>query len=88
LDTVVSKHQTIKFEIKNISKNILRIISIKPFCECVSISNYNKEIKPFSSQFLYANFYIENQGYFTYSINIYGTFYPFKREIKIEGYKK
>ena len=30
LDTVVSKHQTIKFEIKNISKNILRIISIKP----------------------------------------------------------
>ena len=66
LDTVVSKHQTIKFEIKNISKNILRIISIKPFCECVSISNYNKEIKPFSSQFLYANFYIENQGYFTY----------------------
>ena len=88
LDTVVSKHQTIKFEIKNISKNILRIISIKPFCECVSISNYNNEIKPFSSQFLYANFYIENQGYFTYSINIYGTFYPFKREIKIEGYKK
>ena len=88
LDTVVSKHQTIKFEIKNISKNILRIISIKPFCECVSISNYNKEIKPFSSLFLYANFYIENQGYFTYSINIYGTFYPFKREIKIEGYKK
>ena len=88
LDTVISKHQTIKFEIKNISKNILRIISIKPFCECVSISNYNKEIKPFSSQFLYANFYIENQGYFTYSINIYGTFYPFKREIKIEGYKK
>ena len=79
LDTVVSKHQTIKFEIKNISKNILRIISIKPFCECVSISNYNKEIKPFSSQFLYAIFYIENQGYFTYSINIYGTFYPFKR---------
>ena len=88
LDTVISKHQTIKFEIKNISKNILRIISIKPFCECVSISNYNKEIKQFSSQFLYANFYIENQGYFTYSINIYGTFYPFKREIKIEGYKK
>ena len=57
LDTVVSKHQTIKFEIKNISKNILRIISIKPFCECVSISNYNKEIKPFSSQFLFANFF-------------------------------
>lgn len=56
LDTVVSKHQTIKFEIKNISKKILRIISIKPFCECVSISNYNKEIKPFSSQFLYVNF--------------------------------
>lgn len=76
------------FKIRNIGNYLLKQILIKGDCDCTSLRYENKDLLP--NQELKVDFEIDiknEKGWFTKTIFVYGTFYPYRRVIKVEGKK-
>lgn len=76
------------FKIKNIGNYSLKKVFVKGDCDCTELKYEKKDLLP--NQELKVDFVIDVQnekGWFTKTIFVYGTFYPYRRVIKIEGKK-
>ncbi len=90
LDTVRVDTIKTQLKIKNVSKNIIKGFTIEPTCGCTIITKKVDEVLlPYKDYNVSLKIDLsDTKGYFTKSIIIYGSFYPFYRNIVIEGYKK
>jgi hypothetical protein len=87
LDTIETQNPVIKLKIKNIGKNNLNF-KLRFHCECITPPKYRYALKPNEEQKINMEFPIDKTGNFSYPIWVYGNFYPYTREIRVEGYRK
>jgi Protein of unknown function (DUF1573) len=88
MDTVTTDKINLKLPIKNIGKKDLKKLYIETTCDCTALENYPKTLKPNQKTFVNIAIDLENKGYFSKSIIVYGTFNPLARRVNIVGYKK
>lgn len=90
LDTV--NVDTIKTQLKlnNLSKNSIKGFAVETTCDCTIIAKkLDTVLLSGKDYFIPLRLDLSNtKGYFTKSIIIYGSFYPFYRNVVIEGYKR
>lgn len=90
LDTISIDTVKTKLKFKNVSKNKIKGFAIEPTCDCTII---NKKVQTiiFPQDEYYISLKLDlsdTKGYFSKSLIIYGSFYPYYRNVVIEGYKK
>jgi hypothetical protein len=88
LDTIDDSEVDISFTIKNIGRKDLNPILLKFHCGCITPPKYKSALKPNEEQKINMEFPIDKKGNFSYPIWVYGNFYPYTREIRVEGYRK
>jgi hypothetical protein len=88
MDTVTTDKINLELQIKNIGKKDLKKLFIETTCDCTALENYPKTLKPNQKTSVKIAIDIDNKGYFSKSIIVYGTFNPLARRINIVGYKK
>lgn len=90
LDTVNVDTIKTQLAIKNMSKNVIKGFAVEPTCDCTIITKkVDTLLVPYKEYNVSLKLDLSNtKGYFTKSIIVYGSFYPFYRNVVIEGYKK
>lgn len=90
LDTVYVDTVKTKLIMRNVSKNTIKGFAIEPTCNCTIITkNVGTILLPNKDYGVSLKLDLsDTKGYFTKSIMVYGSFYPFYRNIVIEGYKQ
>lgn len=90
LDTVNVDTIKTQLKIKNVSKNIIKGFAIEPTCDCTIVTKkVDTILLPYKDYDVSLRLDLsDTKGYFTKSIIIYGSFYPFYRNVVIEGYKR
>ena len=77
-----------EFEVKNIGNFDLSELKVSGDCSCTSIEFKSKDLqKGKSSIVLYKIDLSTEKGWFNKTITLQGSFYPFKRFVRLEGYK-
>ncbi len=88
LDTIDSDHKIIKFAIQNVGNKNLHSLFIKPPCSCIEMPKYDTVMLPNTKQSIEINMSFNQLGNFYVPITVYGNFYPFKKIIFVEGYRR
>jgi hypothetical protein len=88
LDTIESDHKVVNFTIKNVGKKNLHSLFIKPPCSCIEMPKYDTVMLPNTEQNFAINMSFNQLGNFYVPITVYGNFYPFKKIIFVEGYRR
>lgn len=88
LDTIEGDNKTINIDIKNVGKNKLNFLHIKPPCSCNTISKYDSIILPTNSQSISINMKFDKVGNFYQGITVYGSFFPYIKKIYVQGYRR
>ena len=88
MDTITVDKINLELPIKNIGRKNLTNFYIKTTCDCTALENYPKSLKPNEQTKVKISIDLEEKGYFSKTIIVYGSFNPLMRSIKIIGYKK
>jgi hypothetical protein len=88
MDTIVVDKINVELPIKNIGKNELTDLYIKTTCDCTALEDYPKSLKPNEQTKVKIDIDIDEKGYFSKTVIVYGSFNPLARAVRIMGYKK
>lgn len=77
-----------EFEVKNIGNFDLSELQVSGDRSCTSIEFKNKDLQKGKSSIVFYEIDLSaEKGWFNKTITLEGSFYPFKRFVRIEGYK-
>ena len=88
MDTITVDKINIELPIKNIGKKDLTNFYIETTCDCTTLEDYPKLLKPNEETKVKIAIDIDNKGYFSKTVIVSGSFNPLARAVRIIGYKK
>lgn len=88
MDSIDKNEIEFDLPVKNIGTKNLTDLVVKTTCDCTTLNDYPKTLKPNQEIKVKVKINIDEQGYFSKRILVYGSFNPLVHVVSIDGYKK